>query len=392
MTGLRIKRLAFMSIANTIKGFLRKISGVSNVVLNDCVDDASLIDYKIYGNSVQNPEPTPETPVDVESVGEYDEETGKYKIPVKCCSKNLLGDYIYTDQTTRFHPVISTSKTYTLKPGVVYTISFYASSTYKNVYFHHHAKTVEGFKTMKLDGTRKSVTVTPTEYITTRNLISIYDNISDGNGSGLCSNCMVEEGEVATDYEPYREPVTTNIYLDEPLRKIGNIADYIDFEKRMVVRKIGKWMFKNYYTGGSGIDYYSRNSPLTDWKTCCVALPFENMAKGYTNKLANCFKRVDNNSAFSASMATHGIFSGHPDLGSIYIDIGDNKSLYNQENPIRNWEHWNEAYVIGELATATETPIVLPKLPTIKGTTIYLADTQVQPSNMELSYYSTSKE
>ena len=34
------------------------------------------------------------------------------------------------------------------------------------------------------------------------------------------------------------EPITTNIYLDEPLRKVGNYADYINFENKKIVRKV----------------------------------------------------------------------------------------------------------------------------------------------------------
>ena len=50
---------------------------------------------------------------------------------------------------------------------------------------------------------------------------------------------MLELGTTATEYEPYRVPVTANIYLDEPLRKIGDYADYIDFKGQRVVRKVG---------------------------------------------------------------------------------------------------------------------------------------------------------
>lgn len=39
------------------------------------------------------------------------------------------------------------------------------------------------------------------------------------------------------EYEPYKETIT-NIYLDEPLRKVGNYADYIDVENGKVVRNV----------------------------------------------------------------------------------------------------------------------------------------------------------
>ena len=51
---------------------------------------------------------------------------------------------------------------------------------------------------------------------------------------------MIEVGSKTTPYEPYIEPQIHNIYLDEPLRKIVNHKDYIDFNKSAVVRNIGE--------------------------------------------------------------------------------------------------------------------------------------------------------
>ena len=45
-------------------------------------------------------------------------------------------------------------------------------------------------------------------------------------------------GEPDTEYEPYVEPVTKNIYLDEPLRQLGDYADYIDFANGKIVRQV----------------------------------------------------------------------------------------------------------------------------------------------------------
>lgn len=61
---------------------------------------------------------------------------------------------------------------------------------------------------------------------------------------------QIEEGTSATDYEPfgkYKIPIAvtsdnssdvTNIFLDEPLRKIGESADYIDFKNQKLVQKV----------------------------------------------------------------------------------------------------------------------------------------------------------
>lgn len=48
---------------------------------------------------------------------------------------------------------------------------------------------------------------------------------------------QIEQSDAATEYEPYNAP-TYNIYLKEPLRKLGSTADYIDCTTGEVVRYI----------------------------------------------------------------------------------------------------------------------------------------------------------
>lgn len=69
------------------------------------------------------------------------------------------------------------------------------------------------------------------------------ETLSEGD---IC-DVMVCEGSEVLDYEPYYEgykiPIkvnddTTNIYLDEPLKKVGDYADYIDFKNQKVYRNV----------------------------------------------------------------------------------------------------------------------------------------------------------
>ena len=50
-------------------------------------------------------------------------------------------------------------------------------------------------------------------------------------------NIQLEKGTTATSYEPYSGE-TKHIYLDKPLRKVGDYADYVDFENQKVVRQV----------------------------------------------------------------------------------------------------------------------------------------------------------
>ncbi len=66
-------------------------------------------------------------------------------------------------------------------------------------------------------------------------------NFRHANGSvGTIKNAQLEEGTIATTYEPYQEH-RQPISLTEPLRCLPNgIRDIVDFEKGVVVKNVGK--------------------------------------------------------------------------------------------------------------------------------------------------------
>ena len=71
MNYLQKKKLAFMSIANRIKGFVQTVTGALPLTLTNCVDNKSIINYKLYGQCVQDGIPTPNNPIEVQSVGDF---------------------------------------------------------------------------------------------------------------------------------------------------------------------------------------------------------------------------------------------------------------------------------------------------------------------------------
>ena len=92
---------------------------------------------------------------------------------------------------------------------------------------------------------------------------SIVFTVDDATvGASVISDIMFYVGNEPFDYEPYgyKIPVivgntTTNIYLDEPLRKIGDYSDYIDFRNQKEFRNVivnddtGTQTIENSYTG-----------------------------------------------------------------------------------------------------------------------------------------------
>ena len=57
------------------------------------------------------------------------------------------------------------------------------------------------------------------------------------NAKEIRDSIQIEKGSTATSYEPYKGE-TKHIYLDAPLRKIGDYADYIDYKNQKVFRQI----------------------------------------------------------------------------------------------------------------------------------------------------------
>ena len=216
---------------------------------------ADLVDYKIYGESVQEGIPTPQAPIEVESVGdlvtdETDENYGKYKIPV-----NIINDV----------------------------------------------------------------------------------------------------GEIST----------TDIYLNEPLRKIGDYADYIDFLNQKVVRKIyGKTL--NSSLKWSDKYYPSILISLSDVEVADVSNLKIVLSKYATNPYINILNIYGTTLGF---------------------DKCDEYWNFENVDELKEWldEH-ADMVAYYPLATPVEETIELPNIPTHKGTTILSVDTTIQPSNAEVIY------
>lgn len=70
----------------------------------------------------------------------------------------------------------------------------------------------------------------------TINNISV--SYSTGAAHTYVKYAQLEEGINVTENEKYKDPKIYNIYLDEPLRSLGEIRDYIDFRNKKIVRYI----------------------------------------------------------------------------------------------------------------------------------------------------------
>ena len=254
-----------------------KIYGINNNLLKDFVPCYRISDKtvgvydRINGDFQSNDGtgtfrsgknlPTPENPIEINSVGDLITDTndfnyGKYKIPIKVTGKNLINqDLLFSSENIikednsyivknnpltigpgekNYNEIIEHLKEI-IKPNVTYILSRevenYTGNSSGSIQIRGGGKALV---TTPYDNGRKYIKFSLTkEEINSIDYIYIY-----GSSDGIkYSNIQLEMSDNISDYEPYQEK-TTNIYLNEPLRKIGNYSDYIDLINKKVVRNI----------------------------------------------------------------------------------------------------------------------------------------------------------
>ena len=208
----------------------------------------------------------------------------------------------------------------------------------------------------------------------------------------IFTDIQLEEGENATEYEPYgykipvkvsdelgNETVTTNIYLKEPLRKISDYTDYIDFENGKVVRNIGEKIF-------DGTESFGKSSSRFQHT-------FSNeiiiKADGSTGEsMCNYFTQGNAGKQFQGledNTATPFVYGNQTFLSFAYSQA----STATEFKAFLLEKFNNGKPVVLDYVLEKEKPedIDLPNIPTHKGTTVIEIDTSITPSNMEVQYY-----
>ena len=174
------------------------------------------------------------------------------------------------------------------------------------------------------------------------------------------SNIQLEYGSSATTYEPYRE-ATTNIYLDEPLRKVGDNVDYIDYANGKVVRNIKSELVANktwnYRADGDLIYYTDSNIMHSNYANSNYFLSGAQKTgtNPYVLTVNNVF-RLYNKNYWSSLDSYKAWLNNHQDLVVEYL-----------------------------LATPTEESISLPQIKTVEGTNYITVNTSTSASNLKIT-------
>lgn len=374
--------------------YLAKITG-NPLTLKNSVK-GNLLDYKIYGNSVQNGTPTPETPVEIESVGDKTNNIADLsKVVASSSTKHVTFDY---DNSTGTLELTSTPTKYDYTSITAADLGLEEGKTY----YYGADITVTGKADSNLTRVRFGLNVsasTPTYYFTEDgtmhvqgeftytgqsgvNLRMFFNYGSDAAATGRFDNIYVNEvGHGFESYGKYKIPIKvsngtketiTNIYLDEPLRKAGDYADYIDFEKQVVVRKVK-------YREFTSDDNWSQYVSVANHFQVTVS---DNLFANEINPILSNYYSNKKNGINYHSSENYAVLS---------VD-GSRIRFKNKDcSTVEEWKaHLNSlsdsVQVIYALAKDNPEPIELPDISILKGTNKIEVNTQIQPSSISVTY------
>ena len=223
----------------------------------------------------------------------------------------------------------------------------------------------------------------------------VYGNsVQDGTPTPESPVDIQSVGDLVTDteseyYGKYDIPITvtgtrsetTHIYLDEPLRKVGDYADYIDFKNQKVVRNVKELELNE----SIGFGVYKSGS-FEGFMTYRKEMLSGNRDYGYCTHINNI--PFDTKSRIWFGVDNNVIFMSFPDIYNQGETDDERKAAF-YTFLLAQTEAGTPVKVIYILKTPTEETISLPALKTFKGTNVMSVDTSVQPSNIKAKYIRT---
>lgn len=204
------------------------------------------------------------------------------------------------------------------------------------------------------------------------------------NGSPDEDGFMIALGSTPRPYQPYSN-TTTPIYIgDEPLEKVGNYSDFVDYKPQKVVRAIKKYVL----TGEES------------WEEITGAFASRTYFRWVFGTLNYCVRHVCTCSHFTQANITTA-------TTTVGFDVFDSTSVNGevlairpsgvQSTTLEDFKAWlAEQYAAGTpvtvwcaltVAEEADPPVPLPEIPTCEGTTVIdYAGESVAPEKVVLEY------
>lgn len=320
---------------------------------------------------------------------EYEPYYNKYRIPIEVIKgKNLIDFKNVSSWNKSYLPFVSTYSYYQIRLHEIFpvgtTLTFHFGVT-ENIPPWLYMQTNDADLPVQSSGSR-------TLYFTTNSVVrnSLTFTIKEGcfytlypasNGINITPTTLqtwlnkfeylqIELGTTQSGYEPYSAEIT-NIYLDEPLRAIGDYRDYIDYRNKKVVRNIRHFELKSSYSWD--------DRHLVKYNSIVLGVGGEkyyvNMSMGYPQPT-------------NYSPAKSGYFNATNAKGtSIGFSLSAGNWPFTTLDELKAWLDTHDMYVEYPLATPIEESIDLPDIITNnREVCIIRTDTQVQPSNIKVKY------
>ena len=376
-----------------IKGltFVDTISDLNNYNIQ-IEEGSSATEYEEYGAM-----PSPEFPSEINNTGDlitkdncasYGNDAcdniGKYVVQVKATGKNILDISkleagAYSTGLTQSSNTFSFKRTGTKNTSSIFTKIKLEAGTYtisgnltqsdgKNGgYGVYDLEKQEYLVNRSSSGIGTSTFTVPESKIYSLGFFCNYNSVE---GTQVTySNIQLEYGSSATTYELYRE-ATTNIYLDEPLRKVGDYVDYIDYSNGKIVRNTNLKTFN----GNEEWYQFGSNVALAKWDDGKTPSHGDNDITGIYSNLFRENKNAQT-SANDNTFLTHNILNVDWIVINRNINVSDFKTLLANKN----------ATFIYPLATPIEESISLPQIKTVEGTNYITVNNSTSASNLNIT-------
>lgn len=382
----------------------------TNSICENAVEEP-LVSMKISGNSVQEEQPTLNMPVEIQSVGDYDETTGKYKIPLKIIGgKNLFiptpwKTLVVNEGGINFQ-YLEDEDCFLLNGKAIKT------ATYVQRYLPYAIPVAEGMR-YSLRSTYVSGSIsgtlavgyfgagnTPTSYnnwmnvalsnkTTTSGATCIYKYINrfwfyiekDVTFVNYKVKIQLELNKTSTEHQKYMKIL--NLYLDDPLRKIGDYADYLDYKNKKIIRKVKSEFLTNVNAKSANSDTYSiflsdiSNKPKMQTEVFGLA-----MSNKFAQLAGNSYTELKDKGGYVCSYVTS---SG---LNKIAYSFNDT-SITTLEQAQETIGDGFEVYYILDtpIKESINIPGDVPELKTDKGRNEFSVETLINPSDFKLNYW-----
>lgn len=341
-----------------------------------------LQDYRIYGNTVQNGTPTPENPVEVQGCGERTENLFDVK------------SFRNPGNTTENSPYFVTSSekyafSFPVDIGETYILSFYTkninvapsvldccvcygqrlpySKKNNNLLLQTKTTDVWRFWTIKFTATD--------DWISIQGLTTYFKEIMLTKGSTSPDNYIPYGYKIPVTVSDGTDTVTIPVYIgSEPLHKIGDYADYIDFNRGVVVRNIKKFVL-------TGAENFAKNDSFSTLYYLSSGMPKFAIQTAYCTHLPSLITYYKTPGCYTILSPTSILLN----FGESIMDAqpSGNTAAGMKEYLAAQYSAGTPVTVWCALAEPEEEPLenLLP-IQTIKGSDVLTVDTTVQPSEI----------